>query len=113
MPPVGGFVALCAAGGGACAPIKLKTGIISNFSKVECKPYSADINGVITMYYDCYRIIHGGIKIVFNGYLDFTERAGILYADKYYKLCSVTTVLSRKINIYLELFFSIYLYKVL
>lgn len=71
MPPVGGFVALCAQA--HHRPVEIKPSIVGDFSKIEFSPNSDTLKGNLLIHFDTYRICHGGVKVLLKGYLNLNE----------------------------------------
>lgn len=73
---VGGFVALCVNNAGPRRWHKdiLKSAIHGNFFKIKCPPPFDTIKGKLIVYFNTYRISHGGIKIRLSGRLQIQNQ---------------------------------------
>ncbi|KAJ6625718.1 hypothetical protein Bhyg_16485 [Pseudolycoriella hygida] len=89
MPPVGGFVALCAQGRMQEAP----KAIYGNFHKVDIAPNRDIIKGKLMINFNSYRISHGGIKIRLEGYLEMARMHNQIDIMKH---CPAETIISRE-----------------
>ncbi len=76
MPPVGGFVALCAQGGRAPEPQKRT--VHGDFFKIEFIPNTNSFKGKLIIMFSSYRICHEGVKVCLKGNLTLTSRVNIL-----------------------------------